>query len=92
MFTITPENKQKILPYVLILPAFIILIAFLVYPSVYNFYLSFLNWRLTAPHISSYAGFSNYIKIFNDESFWTVTRFSLAFTFFTVITTIEVRF
>ena len=85
MFTITPEIKQKILPYVLILPAFIILIAFLVYPSVYNFYLSFLNWRLTAPHISRYAGFSNYIEILNDESFWIVTRFSLAFTFFTVI-------
>ena len=85
MFSISSENKQIILPYILVFPAFIVLIVFLVYPSVYNFYLSILNWRLTTPHISSYAGISNYIKIINDESFWTVTRFSLGFTFITVL-------
>ena len=82
---LTPARKQAMAPYLLMAPAFIILGAILVYPSIYNIYLSLWKWRLTTPHLSTFVGFANYVHLlWVDPDFWEVTRFSLGFTVATI--------
>lgn len=81
----TPARKQALVPYLLIAPAFIILGAILIYPTLDNIRLSFLEWRLTTPHLKKFVWFKNYIKLFTiDPDFWQVTRFSIGFTVVTI--------
>lgn len=82
---LTPARKQAMAPYLLMAPAFVILGAILVYPSIYNIYLSLWKWRLTTPHLSTFVGFANYVHLLTfDPDFWAVTRFSLGFTVATI--------
>ena len=78
---LTPARKRTLIPYLLLLPAFLVLTVILIYPALYNFYLSLWQWRLTAPHLARFVGFDNYIRLFTaDPDFWQVTHFSLLFT------------
>ena len=82
---LTPARKNALAPYLLILPAFVILGGILIYPALYNIYLSFWKWRLTAPHLARLIGVDNYVRLFTfDPDFWQVTSFSLGFTVATI--------
>ena len=65
------EKKEQILGYFFILPAVIYMLAFIGYPIIYNWIISFQN--VTAKTIASaareFAGFSNYKAIFADVTF-----------------------
>lgn len=81
----TPLNKKRITPYLLLSPAFFLLAVILVYPLIYNIYLSFLNWRLTSPNPSTFVGFENYVNLFFfDPDFLEVSKFSIGFTIVTI--------
>ncbi len=78
-------RRQLLEPYVLIAPAFIILGLILLYPAIYNTYLSFHSWRFASPAKASFVGFQNYAHLFTqDHLFWQVLRFTLAFLVFTI--------
>ena len=69
----------------LILPAFLFLTIILIYPLIYNVYLSFLNWRLTSPGNIKFVGFENYINLFlKHPDFYDVSIFSIGFTIATI--------
>lgn len=67
------KNKKKFnwVPYILIAPAIIMVVAFLFYPMLTVFFYSFQNYDISAPFYDSFAGLDNYIEIFtNDQMFW----------------------
>lgn len=82
---LSPARTQALAPYALILPAYLVLGAILIYPAVYNIWLSFWSWRLTTPHLSRFVGPDNYVRLLTvNPDFWGVTRFTLGFTVATI--------
>lgn len=55
------------IPYLFILPSFLIIAAFLFYPIGTVFYYSFQNYDISAPFYNSFAGLDNFVKIFTED-------------------------
>lgn len=79
---------RQVVPYLLLVPSFALLGVVLIYPLVYNVYLSFFSWRYTNPAATRFVGFENYLKLFNDPNFWQVSEFTGVF----VLATIALEF
>ncbi|WPC09620.1 sugar ABC transporter permease [Globicatella sp. PHS-GS-PNBC-21-1553] len=69
--TYNKAKKKKIVinatPYLLLLPSFIMIVAFLFYPMGTVFYYSFQHYDISAPFYDGFAGLDNYIKIFTKD-------------------------
>ena len=63
-------KKSKVLPYILILPAFIIMSVFVLYPIIVTFFYSLRKMKLTAPKDTAFIGFDNYIATLKSFDFW----------------------
>lgn len=61
------SKSMKLLPYLLVSPAVIILTIFYIYPILYNVYLSFFTWNMRGP--MKFAGLDNYIELFKGRDF-----------------------
>jgi len=55
--------------YAYVLPAFLILGAFHLWPSIYTFVLSLYDWNFIRP-VPRFVGFANYQRLATDEYFW----------------------
>ncbi len=62
--------KQKMLPYIMILPAMVIFSVFVIYPVFYMLYVSFFDWNMVAD--MEFIGIENYLDMFTDKDFWKV--------------------
>lgn len=72
--------RKTLTPYLLLLPAFLVLGYILVYPAIYNGYLSLFDWRLTSPDNRYFIGLENYIRILTEDStFYNVIGFTFLF-------------
>ena len=84
LLTIAPNRRNRIRPWIWLLPAFILLIVFLVYPVLNTVVLSLMNATST-----KFVGLSNYAYIFTDNGMLIVLRNNLYwlvfFTLFTVV-------
>lgn len=84
-------KQEKWIPYLFILPSFLIIVSFLFYPIATVFYYSLQNYDVSAPYYNGFAGFDNFVKIFTqDQMFvpslinslkWVVTEVGLQLTF-----------
>lgn len=85
--------KQKRL-YLFVLPALIIVAAFGVYPTVYNFGLSFRDVNLITfiRGTSQFVGFSNYLEIFKDGTFQSTVLNTLVFTALSIFFQVVIGF
>ena len=70
---------KKALPYLYTLPAVLLAIVFIYYPSIISFGSSFFNLKLDGS-ISSFSGFKNYIDVLKDENFYSAFLVTLKFT------------
>lgn len=80
-------NKARLVPYLFITPAVLMVVCFLFYPIGMVFYYSFQNYDISAPYYNSFAGLDNFVTIFtNDKLFfpsllnslkWVVTEVGL---------------
>lgn len=61
------SKSMKLLPYLLVAPAVMILTIFYIYPILYNVYLSFFTWNMRGP--MKFAGLDNYIELFKGRDF-----------------------
>ncbi|MBB3932208.1 multiple sugar transport system permease protein [Kaistia hirudinis] len=58
-------------PFLLLLPAFVIIAAVILIPLVFSLYTSFTNYRLVQPaSLWQWVGLRNYQRIFSDIDFW----------------------
>lgn len=62
------KTRWKISPYIYLLPALVLLVAFRLIPIVMSFVISFYEWTLHGT--GGFIGLSNYIKLFRDPEFW----------------------
>lgn len=70
------------LPYLMIAPAMVTSIVFLVYPILYMFYLSFFKWNMIGD--MKFIGLDNYVSLMTDPEFMQVLMNTCQFTFWTV--------
>lgn len=63
-------KKNKVLPYILILPAVVIMAVFVLYPIIVTLFYSLRKMKLTAPKDTAFIGFDNYIYTLKSFDFW----------------------
>lgn len=61
---------RKLVPYLMILPAMLIFMVFVIYPVIHMVYVSFFNWNMIAD--MKYVGLKNYVRMFKSKDFWLV--------------------
>src|SRR5213593_2207973 len=69
----TPEGPNYVAALLFLLPAAILLVVFLLYPSVYTVLLSFNRGRNGA--FEQWVGFDNYVRLFGDPDFINLSTF-----------------
>lgn len=80
----SPLLRQRLQPYVLLLPAAVVFAVFLFYPLFYTLYLSFFDWNMTRP-VKEFVGLGNYISIFTDPNFGKIIGNSLLYIFLLLV-------
>jgi len=74
------KSKDK-MGYLFIIPSLILIFALILYPVFNTLYLSFFNYRVQTMALGkTFVGLRNFIKIFNDETFFKSLKFTLLFT------------
>jgi len=80
------SRKEKPLAYLLVLPATIILGALTLYPFGFMIYLSMHRWKASLAYIpKSFVGLSHFIRLFQDEFFWSAMSVTFRFLIFVVL-------
>ncbi|MCA9903350.1 MAG: sugar ABC transporter permease [Anaerolineae bacterium] len=69
--------------FLLMVPAMVLVIAFVIVPALWAIYISFTNQSLVGVNARnfSFVGLDNYVKLFNDASFWNSLRISFIYVF-----------
>ncbi len=71
-------KEDKVLPYIILLPSFLILTVFMLYPMGRAFINSLLNYQRTKPKLFGYIGIENYASILSgDPDFYASLLISL---------------
>jgi multiple sugar transport system permease protein len=65
--------------WLMLVPAGVLLITFLIIPIILTFILAFTNARLISPRPATFVGVDNFIRLFQDETFWASLRNTVVF-------------
>lgn len=65
----TRKQARKIWGMIFVLPTFLFIFLFMVYPLIYSFYISLSDYNFVYDVAPKFAGFKNYIKAFSDPTF-----------------------
>ncbi len=77
-------RSQRLLPYILSLPALLVCIAILI-PFFTSAYYSLLRYNLGLPYLKGFIWFGNYIQFLTDPQFWNTVRVSAVYMAATVV-------
>ncbi len=82
---------RKWIPYIFILPTFVIISIFIYYPALNSFYLSFFK---VSPfgNRKKFVWLDNYVELFSDDRFIRAFSFTIIFTIVTVVVSIFIAF
>jgi multiple sugar transport system permease protein len=78
-----PETRDGVL---FALPYLVIFSVFLLYPLVKGLYMSLFDWNAFAPSQSEFILLDNYVRMFQDPTFWKALRATVVFVVLTVPT------
>ncbi len=79
------ERHERNLGWFLILPSFIIVTSLVLYPILYNIFLSFFDVKMAGSN--TFTGFQNHLDILKDSAFWKSMWTSLMYVFLTTMGT-----
>ena len=79
------ERKERNLGLFLILPSFVIIALLVLYPILYNIFLSFFDVKMVGSN--AFTGAQNYLDILKDSEFWLSIWTSLLYVLFTTLGT-----
>jgi len=71
--------KENLIAYAFMLPSFMFLFVFIIYPLLYSFYLSFSKYDFVYDSGPTFIGIGNYIRLFSDRVFLDSLRNTLYF-------------
>ena len=71
--------ERTLTAYLFVGPALLVLLAFIVYPAIYSFLLSFHEWNGFTPVWGDFVGFDNYTGLLKDPIFWKAAVNSILF-------------
>jgi ABC-type sugar transport system permease subunit len=71
--------ERALTAYAFVGPALLALCAFIVYPALYSFLLSFHEWSGFTPIWGDFVGLDNYANLFRDPVFWKAAINSILF-------------
>jgi len=77
--------KERIIPYLFLLPGLILMALFIFGPLVYSFRISLFDWNVIRPERSERVGLENYARALNNPVFQRAILNTLSYTFVTVI-------
>jgi multiple sugar transport system permease protein len=80
MRSVRISKSDRAFPYYSTLPAIIVVFLIGVIPTLYSVVISLQNFELVSP-VRTWAGLSNYLKLFHDFRFWHAIAFALIFGF-----------
>jgi multiple sugar transport system permease protein len=78
----TIEEKEALLGYALIIPSLLLIAGVILYPVLYNIYLSFTVVPLSPGEAPQWIGLQHYTELFSSSQFWSALRETVVFTFF----------
>ncbi len=80
------NNRQKLVPFVFLLPSLALFITVILYPICYVLWLSAQDWNLLKPHLGAqFVWFANYAELLKSKDFWSSILITLKFTFWSVL-------
>lgn len=74
------KKSERTAAYIFVLPAVILLAAFLIYPALQTVRYAFTNYNIMRPDRITFCGLDNFIEIFQDKDFWKAFMNTLYFT------------
>jgi multiple sugar transport system permease protein len=84
-------HREKFAPFILLLPAILVLMLVVLFPLVFSLYTSFTGYRLIRPEsLYDWVGLRNYKRIFADADFWVA--FGRTVLFLTIALNLEFLF
>jgi len=75
----TRESRKRTAGLLFVLPAFIVVIIFMIFPLIYSLYLSTTSYNFAYDNFPTFVFFKNYIEIFQDPLFLNSIRVTLVF-------------
>ena len=77
------EIKENIAGYMFLIPWFIGIFVFTAYPMIWSLWLSLTDNSILRP-VTSFIGFDNFVRLWNDPVFWISLRVTLSYAFWQV--------
>ncbi|WP_237729747.1 carbohydrate ABC transporter permease [Petrotoga sp. 8T1HF07.NaAc.6.1] len=84
------KKKEATFGWKLVSPAVILIGLFIMYPVLYNIYLSFFEVSLTPGAPNKFVGFQNYRELLTDPTFWNSFGITILYVLITVVGSILV--
>lgn len=85
---LSPQEREARLGWALVMPAIIIIGGLILYPIVYNVYLSFFDVRLSGENV--FTGVQNHQRVLTDPQFWNAVWTTVIYVVFSVFGTVVV--
>ncbi len=77
--TATPGRHPSTVALLMLLPAAVLMITFLIIPIGLTFILAFTNARLISPQPATFIGVDNFVRLFENDTFWKSLRNTVIF-------------
>ena len=74
------KKSERTAAYLFVVPAVVLLAAFLIYPALQTIRYAFTDYNIMRPDRSKFSGINNFIELFQDKNFWIAVKNTLHFT------------
>lgn len=78
------KKSERKAAYLFIIPAVVLLAAFLLYPALQTVRYAFTDYNIMRPDRIKFCGINNFIELFQDKDFWIAVKNTLHFTILVV--------
>lgn len=78
------KKSERKAAYLFIIPAVVLLAAFLIYPALQTVRYAFTDYNIMRPDRIRFCGLNNFIELFQDKDFWIAVKNTLHFTILVV--------
>lgn len=76
--------RDSLVAYAFLLPGFLFLAVWVVYPMLKALQISFYDWNILPGHVSRFVGLGNYVRALHDPLFWLSLKNTVAYALVTV--------